>query len=98
MTRPTIDQEMRRAVAERYGCRDGQRVVIGCHYCGDAIVIDRTARNRTKFLDELGRSRPELDHVEPLYWGGSHHADNLVPACLRCNRSKGPRRLLGTVE
>lgn len=83
---------MRREVAERYGCFAGDRVTIGCTYCGDPIVIDRTGR-RVRFLDSFGRSFPELDHQEPLYWGGAHSADNLVPACLSCNRSKGPRRL-----
>lgn len=93
MTRPAITQAMRREVAERYGCLAGERREVGCHYCGDRIIVDRTTHNRTRFLDVYGRSFPELDHVEPLYWGGPHTADNLVPACLRCNRSKGPRRL-----
>jgi len=91
--RPYISQSMRRDVAERHGCGDGERKVIGCHYCGDVIVIDRTNPKKTRFLDAAGASRPELDHVEPLYWGGPHRPDNLVPACLSCNRSKGPRRL-----
>lgn len=85
---------MRAEIAERYGCGRGQRVTIGCHYCGDPIVIDRTSK-RVRFLDSLGRSRPELDHVKPLFWGGPHTAENIVPACLSCNRSKGPRRLVG---
>jgi 5-methylcytosine-specific restriction endonuclease McrA len=90
--RPSINQPMRREVAERYGCGPGERKAIGCAYCGDTIVIDRTT-NRTRFLDDRGRSYPELDHVQPLYWGGPHTSANLVPACMSCNRSKGPRRL-----
>lgn len=93
--RTPITQAMRREIAERYGCGPGERVVIGCHYCGDPITIDRTNPKRTRFLDGLGRSYPELDHVKPLFWAGSHTVDNIVPACLRCNRSKGPRRLVG---
>lgn len=93
MSRPAINQAMRRAVAERYGCMDGESVLIGCVYCGDPIIIDRTDPKRTRFLDSEGRYRPELDHVEPLYWDGAHTTENLVPACLSCNRSKGPRRL-----
>ncbi len=92
MRRPAITQAMRAQVAERYGCRPGQTKEIACHYCGALIVISRLGR-RTRFLDSRGRSRPELDHVEPLYWGGEHVVANLVPACLSCNRSKGPRRL-----
>jgi 5-methylcytosine-specific restriction endonuclease McrA len=95
MPRPAINQAMRAAVAERYGCARGARATIGCAYCGDTIIIDRTTPKRTRFLDVLGRSFPELDHVRPLFWGGPHTADNLVPACLSCNRSKGPRRLAG---
>lgn len=91
--RPEINQSMRAAVAERYGCGPGEVVRIGCRYCGSVIVIDRRRKGRTQFLDILGRSWPELDHVVPLYWGGPHTADNLEPACLHCNRSKGPRRL-----
>ena len=92
MNRPAITWGMRREVAERYGCQPGEQTWITCAYCDSPIVIDRTAK-RIRFLDDRGRSFPELDHVEPLYWGGPHTADNLVPACLRCNRSKGPRRL-----
>lgn len=90
--RPQVTQTMRIAVAERYGCLEGQRLWIECVYCGDPILIDRT-RRRVRFLDVYGRSYPELDHVEPLFWGGEHHPDNLVPSCMHCNRSKGARRL-----
>jgi 5-methylcytosine-specific restriction endonuclease McrA len=34
-----------------------------------------------------------MDHVVPLSRGGSHSMDNLVPACGRCNMSKGARLL-----
>ncbi len=33
------------------------------------------------------------DHVRPLTRGGLHLASNLLPACLRCNQSKGYRLL-----
>lgn len=35
--------------------------------------------------------RLECDHRIPLSRGGSDHDDNLVTACLSCNRSKGAR-------
>lgn len=35
--------------------------------------------------------RPTQEHVIPLCKGGEHSQDNVVPACLRCNTSKGPR-------
>lgn len=92
MTRPAINRTMRAEVAERYGVMPGGWRWITCAYCDDPILIDWT-RGRVRFLDRDGLSRPELDHIEPLYWGGPHTVENLVPACLRCNRLKGPRRL-----
>lgn len=34
-----------------------------------------------------------LDHVIPLSRGGKHTKDNVVPACLHCNSSKGNKTL-----
>lgn len=94
LRRPTINQAMRREVAERYGCGPGQRVPITCAYCTTTIVIDRTRPKRTRFLDSEGRSWPELDHVIPLAQDGPNTADNLVPSCMPCNRSKCARLLV----
>jgi 5-methylcytosine-specific restriction endonuclease McrA len=33
----------------------------------------------------------EIDHIEPIYYGGNNEIDNLVLACRKCNRSKGAR-------
>ena len=33
------------------------------------------------------------EHVKPVDKGGSYAADNIVPACLKCNSSKGNRNL-----
>ena len=33
------------------------------------------------------------DHVVPLSRGGNHSVDNIVPACLSCNASKGTKTL-----
>jgi 5-methylcytosine-specific restriction endonuclease McrA len=32
-----------------------------------------------------------MDHVVPISKGGQHVAENIVPACLSCNSSKGPQ-------
>jgi 5-methylcytosine-specific restriction endonuclease McrA len=34
-----------------------------------------------------------LDHVEPLSKGGSDTESNIVPACAKCNLSKGAKTL-----
>lgn len=36
----------------------------------------------------------EMDHVTPISKGGTHTADNIVPSCVPCNRSKGNKSLL----
>jgi len=36
----------------------------------------------------------EQEHMTPLYRGGSHASDNIVPACRSCNASKGTKNLL----
>lgn len=34
-----------------------------------------------------------VDHIFPLARGGTEHIENLVPACLKCNTSKGDKLL-----
>ena len=41
--------------------------------------------------------RPELDHRVPMCKGGPHTYENVQLACLRCNRSKNGRRILGQI-
>jgi 5-methylcytosine-specific restriction endonuclease McrA len=36
-----------------------------------------------------GRPATTIDHVLPVVLGGGHTPDNLVPACRRCNYSRG---------
>ena len=36
----------------------------------------------------------ELDHIEPLRWGGAHDISNATVACKSCNSSKGDKTLL----
>lgn len=37
--------------------------------------------------------RIEVDHIVPLIRGGRHVPENLAPACITCNRSKGDKLL-----
>lgn len=40
------------------------------------------------------RERLEQDHLTPISKGGPHTADNVAPACLPCNQSKGARAVM----
>jgi 5-methylcytosine-specific restriction endonuclease McrA len=40
----------------------------------------------------------EQEHMTPLSRGGSHTRTNIVPACGPCNRSKGTRDLIETLQ
>ncbi len=54
-----------------------------------------------KILEYAGRcaycgdieNNPTQDHVIPISRGGSSKIDNIVPACKRCNSSKGSKTL-----
>lgn len=48
---------------------------IQCHYCGKG----------------LNRGSLTVDHVVPLSAGGAYGLSNIVPACCRCNGSKGSK-------
>lgn len=50
-----------------------------CYYCEAELVTAEGAHPR----------RRHMDHVVPKSRGGSDDAGNLVPACQRCNASKG---------
>lgn len=47
-----------------------------CQYCGKTIRTLASAH---------------IDHIVPLAQGGSNDEDNLVLACVACNRKKGAR-------
>jgi len=43
------------------------------------------------YCGELFTGEPEMDHIVPISRGGTHTADNVVPACMSCNRSKSDK-------
>lgn len=49
--------------------------IVICHWCREVVPLD------------LRRA----DHYIPLAKGGEHSLENLVPACNRCNSSKGSK-------
>lgn len=66
----------------------------------EALAV--TPREWQRLVDRYGglcaycRERPwaERDHIIPLSRGGRYSIGNLLPACVRCNRSKGTRLLV----
>ena len=46
-----------------------------CFYCGDVLMVGDW----------------EIEHRVPLSVGGENDLENLVPACRKCNRTKGTR-------
>lgn len=40
---------------------------------------------------KCGKPAEHVDHIWPLYWGGSNDAANLRAACAACNLRKGRR-------
>ena len=49
-----------------------------CVYCGESYALSELA----------------LDHVHPKTLGGEDITSNLVPACVKCNQSKGSNNWL----
>lgn len=85
-----IPLEVRRGIAEKYGCLPGGTAEAECYYCQAPGHI---------FWPALSSGRPgswvtfpglELDHLEAEAIGGETSSGNMVLACRRCNRSKGP--------
>ncbi len=52
-----------------------------CYYCGKRLSFVNYGK-----LGERGSW--EIDHSKPRAKNGSNHLNNLVPACIECNRDK----------
>lgn len=53
-----------------------------CHLCREELHINDYGRQDL----DMGW---EVDHSRPQSKGGTDHLNNLFPACISCNRSKG---------
>lgn len=53
-----------------------------CWHCGMQLAF-------TNYGQYGAREAWEVDHSIPICEGGTDHLNNLVPACIRCNREKG---------
>lgn len=54
------------------------------------LAIKAAFKNRCAYCHQTFQ-RLEMDHVIPLSKLGPHSAENIVPACRKCNASKGNR-------
>ena len=53
-----------------------------CHLCGKKLSLSNYGSFEKK-------GSWEIEHSVPRCKGGTNHANNLFPACISCNRSKG---------
>ena len=73
MYRPKTEVDRRRILARTHN---------RCHLCSKTLCINNYGKL-------VGRGAWEVDHSLPQANGGTHHGNNLLAACVRCNRSKG---------
>jgi hypothetical protein len=69
-----------------------------CHYCGIETCLSSEIPKKAKSTAErrmmhaMEARRITIDHVIPISKGGKEFdVDNMVIACLKCNRQKGAR-------
>jgi hypothetical protein len=90
----------RRALAMRFGCPPGEKITVGCHFCGKPGLIGWC--NNVNVRAGVVVRKPscwvwfehEIDHIIPESLGGPSTAENLTLSCRRCNR----RRHIKSVE
>lgn len=86
----SIPQQLRRSVAEKYGCKPGESISNECYSCGTKGLIywtrkiDGTASGWVTFSHELSHFVPENE-------GGKMDVKNVVLCCRNCNRSMGTK-------
>lgn len=83
-----IPNEVRRAVAKKYGCAPGGDVDATCFYCGEHGYI-RWWKKQNGQPSGWVSTTLSYDHVTPEFEGGTFEPENLVLACNSCNKSKG---------
>lgn len=67
-----------------------------CFYCGVRTTVGKhknqnpTKKYKNEFIDkeEFEKRRATRDHYIAKCYGGGNDKDNLVLACITCNRSK----------
>ena len=54
----------------------------------DRKTAYKANQGRCWHCDKQLRGKFDADHIVPWSLGGANHADNLVPSCANCNRSR----------
>jgi 5-methylcytosine-specific restriction endonuclease McrA len=86
-----IPQATRRAVATKYGCAPGKSLNVQCYYCGATGTINWFRLYNGQPSAWVSFSGLELDHFQAEAEGGDQSPENMVLACMECNRSKGTK-------
>ena len=95
--------EKRKAQMQLYGRRHPHKLIERTHRrrarqreVANFKVLPRDMKRlyRSACIYCGSRDRITADHVVPIYRGGSHGIGNLVPACKRCNSSKGYKTIM----
>lgn len=90
----TISAETRRELAMRYGCNPGESIFVICKYCSSIGEISWIIQPTDRGKGWIAFSDLEMDHVIAEFLGGETVTENLVLACIRCNRSKSIKSVL----
>jgi 5-methylcytosine-specific restriction endonuclease McrA len=88
----------RRAIAQKYGCKPGERIDAQCFYCGAPGSMQWWALSNGRPSSWVSFSGLEIDHFTPEDSGGTSVGENLVLACRYCNRSKGTQEPIGFIR
>jgi hypothetical protein len=82
--------------------RKARRLTAVCEHGGGCVTAEFLAFVKSQPCVYCGHAESiEADHHEPLARDGLHCQDNIVPACLPCNRSKwahDPQEWIATRE
>lgn len=88
LVKATITGPVKRAVVERVGAKPGTTTAAVCVYCGSVGSIWWPLTYKNRVGSHMVLKGLEFDHVFPESRGGPTTAENIVLACLPCNRSK----------
>ena len=83
-----IPAAVRRELAARHGCVPGTSVRVKCAYCDFVGGVHWTVQPTDRGPGWVAFTDLEMDHVTAEINGGASSAENIVLACLPCNRSK----------